>query len=129
MLGDYFTKPLQGGLFTKFRDRILNIQSDPLTVPPEDHRSVLGQGRSHATGQSQGQSQATVYLDQTNCPKSVKQPMERVAKQSLNQQNVHTVMTPMSQPVGGWHVTSMTGQARSTMSDNMLRDHVNKTIG
>ena len=42
MLGDYFTKPLQGGLFTKFRDRILNLQADPLTVPIEDHRSVLG---------------------------------------------------------------------------------------
>ena len=90
---------------------------------------MLGQDRSHATGQSQGQLQATVYHDQTNCPNPAKQPMERVAKQSLNQQNVHTVITPMSQPVGGWHVTSMTGQARSTMSDNMIHDHVNETIG
>ena len=43
MLGDYFTKPLQGGLFNKFCDRILNIQADPSTVPIKDHRSVLGQ--------------------------------------------------------------------------------------
>ena len=42
MVGDYFTKPLQGGLFNKFRDRILNTQNDPSTVPTEDHRSVLG---------------------------------------------------------------------------------------
>ena len=90
---------------------------------------MLGQDHSHATGQSQGQSQATLYHDQTNCPKPAKQLMERVAKQSSNKQNVHTVMTPMPQPVRGWHVTSMTGQARSTMSDNMLHDHVNKTIG
>ena len=54
MLGDYFTKPLQGGLFNKFRDRILNIQTDPSIVPPKDHRSVLGQDHSHATGQSHG---------------------------------------------------------------------------
>ena len=57
MLGDYFTKPLQGGLFTKFRDRILNLQVDPSTVPLEDHRSVLGHDQSHATAQSQGESQ------------------------------------------------------------------------
>ena len=54
MLGDYFTKPLQGGLFLKFRGRILNIQADPLTVPLEDHRSVLGQDRSRVTEQLQG---------------------------------------------------------------------------
>ena len=52
MVGDYFTKPLKGGLFNKFRDRILNIQADPLIVPLEDHRSVLGQDRLHGTRQS-----------------------------------------------------------------------------
>ena len=59
MVGDFFTKPLQGGLFTKFRDHILNTQNDPSTVPIEDHRSVLGRDNSHATGQSQRESQAT----------------------------------------------------------------------
>ena len=71
MLGDYFTKPLQGGLFNKFRDRILNIQTDPLIVPPVDHRGVLGQDHSHVTGQLHGQSQATVQYDWTKCPKPV----------------------------------------------------------
>ena len=47
MLGDYFTKPLRGGLFNKFHDRILNIQDNPLIVPLKDHRSVLGQDHSH----------------------------------------------------------------------------------
>ena len=59
MIGDFFTKPLQGGLFIKFRDRILNPQTDPSTVPIEDHRSVLGQDHSHATGQSRGESHMT----------------------------------------------------------------------
>ena len=63
MLGDYFTKPLQGALFNKFRDRVLNIQVDPSTVPSEDHRSVLGQHRSHATEQSHRQSLATAQPD------------------------------------------------------------------
>ena len=54
---------------------------------------------------------------------------ERMTKQSPDKQDVHTGMTPMSQPVGGWHVTSMTGRAKSTMSNHMLHDHVNKTTG
>ena len=52
MVGDFFTKPLQGGLLIKFRDRILNTQNDPSTVPIEDHSSLLGRDHSHATGQS-----------------------------------------------------------------------------
>ena len=28
MVGDYFTKPLQGSLFKKFRDQIMNIQDE-----------------------------------------------------------------------------------------------------
>jgi hypothetical protein len=42
MLADYFTKPLQGSLFIKFRNRILNI--DPSDIPEDDTsgpRSVL----------------------------------------------------------------------------------------
>ena len=128
MLGDYFTKPLQGGLFTKFRDRILNIQTDPSTVPLEDHRSVLGQERSHATGQSHGQSQTTQSDEPTNCPKPTKTQVGLMTKQSTNPPNVHTVMTPMPQPVGSWHVTSMTGQMNSTMSHNKLHDQTHKTI-
>ena len=128
MLGDYFTKPLQGGLFTKFCDCILNVQADPSIVPPKDHRSVLGQGRSHATGQSQGQSQTSIDHDQANYLKPSKKMMEPMTKQAPDKQNVPTGMTPMSQPVRGWHVISMTGRAKSTMSNHMLNDHVNNTI-
>jgi hypothetical protein len=42
MLADYFTKPLQGTPFRKFRDLIMNIQSDPHLHERADHRSVLG---------------------------------------------------------------------------------------
>ena len=43
MKADYFTKPLQGKIFRKFRDWLMKIQDDdPLkTNYPEDHRSVL----------------------------------------------------------------------------------------
>ncbi len=40
MLADYFTKPLQGTDFRKFRDRIMNI--NPSTTRHQDCRSVLG---------------------------------------------------------------------------------------
>ena len=126
MLGDYFTKPLQGGLFNKFRDHILNIQTDPSIVPPKDHRSVLGQDHSHTTGHSQGQLQATVQCDRTKCPKSVDKTMVRSERQSSNKQNIHAVMPPMSQPVGGWHVTSMTRQSRLTMTNPMSHNHKTK---
>ena len=98
MLGDYFTKPLQGGLFTKFRDRILNVQADPSTVPPEDHRSVLGQGRSHATDQSQGQSQTSIDHDQANYPKPAKKMMDPMTKQATSKENVPTGMTLCHNP-------------------------------
>ena len=109
MLGDYFTKPLQGALFNKFRDRILNIQVDPSTVPSEDHRSVLGQHRSHATEQLHRQLLVTAEQhDQTQCPKPANKTIVKRDEQPLDAPNVHAVMMPMSQPVGGWHVTSTT---------------------
>jgi KUP system potassium uptake protein len=39
MIADFFTKPLQGVLFRKFRDQIMNV--DPETDWSQDHRSVL----------------------------------------------------------------------------------------
>ena len=39
MLADFFTKPVQGTLFRKLRDRIMNI--DPSSPYHSDHRSVL----------------------------------------------------------------------------------------
>jgi len=38
MLGDFFTKPLQGGAFARMRDKILNL---PSTATDAAHRSVL----------------------------------------------------------------------------------------
>jgi hypothetical protein len=40
MVADYFTKPLQGALFYKLRDYIMNI--DPSSEFHSGHRSVLG---------------------------------------------------------------------------------------
>ena len=44
MLADIFTKPLQGALFRKMRDAIMNIQAvshDSSVLPSQNHRSVL----------------------------------------------------------------------------------------
>jgi hypothetical protein len=40
MVADFFTKPLQGILFKKFRNFIMNV--DPSATSPQDQRSVLG---------------------------------------------------------------------------------------
>ena len=110
MIGDYFTKPLQGGIFNKLRDRNLNIQTDPSDVPTEDHRSVLGQKGPHATEQSKGQLRATAQADATQ---GANQSQELVTQAKRHDKpNVHAVMVPMAQPIGGWHVTSMTGCSR-----------------
>jgi hypothetical protein len=43
MVADFFTKPLQGALFRKFRDLVMNFETvDPLTESTSDQRSVLG---------------------------------------------------------------------------------------
>jgi hypothetical protein len=42
MIADFFTKPLQGSLFRKFRNWILNLDDAPLAERLRDHRSVLG---------------------------------------------------------------------------------------
>ena len=123
MVGDFFTKPLQGGLFIKFRDRILNTQNDPSTVPIEDHRSVLGRDHSHATGQSQGESQATGQYEQTKATEMPGKMTARSRDKQHDNPNVHAVMVPMSQPIGGWHVTSMTGRSRPTRPHHVTHDY------
>jgi hypothetical protein len=40
MIADFFTKPLQGSLFKKFRDQIMNVASTADSM--QNHRSVLG---------------------------------------------------------------------------------------
>jgi hypothetical protein len=42
MLADYFTKPLQGSIFRKFRNEIMNLNTDSAHVMTLDRRSVLG---------------------------------------------------------------------------------------
>jgi hypothetical protein len=42
MIADYFTKPLQGTLFRKFRDFIMNCDPLPTSASLQDRRSVLG---------------------------------------------------------------------------------------
>ena len=51
--------------------------------------------------------------------------MAPMTKQITSKQNVPTDMAPMSQPVGGWHVTSMTGRAKS---NHALDDHADNSI-
>ena len=46
MLGDNFMKPLQGALFHKFQNQIINHVTknhDPKPLMAQDHRSMLGQ--------------------------------------------------------------------------------------
>jgi hypothetical protein len=56
MIADFFTKPLQGSLFRRLRDFILNIQSGPTSTGTRDHRSVLaddGQTESSTASDSE----------------------------------------------------------------------------
>ena len=52
MLADYFTKPLQGATFRKFRDAIMNCHLGRPDVHPSDHRSVLDRERAKAQSHS-----------------------------------------------------------------------------
>jgi hypothetical protein len=45
MVADYFTKPLQGELFYKFRDQIMGVV--PMNTIIGDHRSVLDEESNH----------------------------------------------------------------------------------
>ena len=73
--------------------------------------SLLGQDPSHATGQSQGELQATGQYRQTKATEMPGKMTARSRDQQHDNPNVHAVMVPMSQPIGGWHVTSMTGRS------------------
>ena len=58
MLADYFTKPLQGATFHKFRDTIMNCQFVRSDVSPSDHRSVLERMLSRVTALRLTQNQS-----------------------------------------------------------------------
>ena len=80
-----------------------------------DH-TLLGHDQSHATNQSQGQSHTSPFYDQANRPKLQDQATEIMSAPSVDKPHVPSVMTPMAQPLGGWHVTSMTGQPKRAIS-------------
>jgi hypothetical protein len=52
MIADYFTKPLQGILFYKFRDQILGVV--PMDTIVGDHRSVLDHNTTKAPRKAYG---------------------------------------------------------------------------
>ena len=64
MLADFFTKPLQGTPFRKFRDSIMNI--DPAIRPDADHRSVLEHKTVGSVGQYNDASAAMTQLCQVD---------------------------------------------------------------
>ena len=76
---------------------------------------LLGRDHLYMTGQSHGQSRVTAQANQTQGTKKTHEMVARAGRQLHNEPNVHAVMVPMAQPIGGWHVTSMTGQSRSTL--------------
>jgi hypothetical protein len=59
MVADYFTKPLQGILFYKFRDQIMGVV--PMNTISGDHRSVLGDEPNVPVSTEKGISEASYY--------------------------------------------------------------------
>jgi Reverse transcriptase (RNA-dependent DNA polymerase) len=56
MIGDFFTKPLQGAQFTKFRDEIMNVNSTTYIEESQNCRSVLNNVVDRMTGHSETES-------------------------------------------------------------------------
>jgi hypothetical protein len=89
MLGDFFTKPLQGTRFFQHRDTIMNI--DPSSLYHSDHRSVLTtQNRNRAT--DHGQNHGVVENDVTDTTTN---------KTAANQNNANATKTYLEVLVGG----------------------------
>ena len=53
MVGDFFTKPLQGAQFAKFRDDIMNVNPTTYTDESQDCRSMLNNIVGGMTGHSE----------------------------------------------------------------------------
>ena len=88
---------------------------------------MLGREHSHATGQLQGQSHTTEQYEQTKATERPGHTTGRPQNEQHNSQMVQSVMAPMTQPVGGWHVTSMTGRSRSTRPHLVTHDYTGPT--
>ena len=89
---------------------------------------MLGRDHLHATGQSHGQLHMTAQHDQTQGTKNPHEMVARAGSQLHNKPNVHAVMVPMAQPIGGWHVTSMTRQSRSTLPKQVTHGYKEQEI-
>ena len=70
MIADFFTKPLQGGKFVRFRDQILNVQSEPDITAISAQRSVLENGAQadHAQRGRQGVQRCTQCMVDLDTP-------------------------------------------------------------
>ena len=60
MLGDFFTKPLQGTQFARMRSKILNLPSGPSTAV---HRSVLKNARKNDKSGSENVTRLSARLE------------------------------------------------------------------
>ena len=90
---------------------------------PQHAEAMLGRDHSHATEQSQGQSHTAGQPEQTKATEMPGQMTAQPRDKQHDSQKVQTVMAPMTQPVGGWHVTSMTGRSRPTQPHPMTHDY------
>ena len=68
MVADYFTRPLQGALFYKFRDQIMGVveMETILGVYPINHRSVLESYQSDTTNVGDGTKSNVLKSDQSD---------------------------------------------------------------
>jgi hypothetical protein len=72
MIADFFTKPLQGTLFRKFRDFIMNGDPLPTSERLQDRRSVLGNVPT-----SQDPKRESTYFGQENTSQSSDQELRQ----------------------------------------------------
>ena len=62
---------------------------------------LLGQKGPHATEQSKGQSRATAQADATQGANKSQELVTQANRERHDKPNVHAVMVPMAQPIGG----------------------------
>ena len=89
----------------------------------DEFAKLLGREHSHATGQSH----TTGQYEQTKATEMPGQTTARPRDNQHNSQKVQAAMAPMAQPIGGWHVTSMTGCSRSTRPRLVTHDYTGPT--
>ena len=91
MMADYFTKPLQGALFVKMRNEIMNVNPDDPDYGLEDYRSVLNM-TDWTDGQDDGQTEGWTIVG----PKKTKRKMSHGSEDSPSDQSEQTRKTVVS---------------------------------